>query len=490
MSGTWSGWAPQWVARAALRLLAGFLAGALGAGTALAQSQTPPPSAAGPKAAAALSGAEAVQTAFTTVAESVSPSVVAMRIESRRKLSARPFEGFPFGDWFDSPSPRDQYQVQRGTGSGVVIRTDGYILTNKHVVEGASRVEVVFKDGQHLVGKTVGIDDATDLAVVKVQAKNLTSARFADSSRARPGEWVVAIGSPFGLDYTVTVGVVSAVGRGEMRQNEIEDYLQTDASINPGNSGGPLVNLKGEVLGINTMIVGGGTGIGFAIPSNLARVVSDQLIDKGSVRRPYLGVAFQPLSIDLAKQFGVEGKGGALVSSVVAGGPAEKAGVKAGDVIVALDGAPIKEHRDLLRLLLEKAVGSSVQLSLVRDRKPLTVAVVTVEKQSRAKPEAAPKLPRRAPAEGRDLGLSLEPLTPERAGRLGYRGKQGALVVNVERGSIADRAELAQGDLIIEADRKVVQGPADVDAALVDGTALLRVLRRESALYVVLSREN
>jgi serine protease Do len=490
MSGTRAGWARRQVARASLRVLVGCLAAAPVSQTASAQSQTPPPSAAGPKAAAALSGAEAVQTAFTTVADSVSPSVVAMRIESRRKLSANPFEGFPFGDWFDAPNPRDQYQVQRGTGSGVVIRTDGYILTNKHVVEGASRVEVVFKDGQHLVGKTVGIDDATDLAVVKVSAKNLTSARFADSSKARPGEWVVAIGSPFGLDYTVTVGVVSAVGRGEIRQNEIEDYLQTDASINPGNSGGPLVNLKGEVLGINTMIVGGGTGIGFAIPSNLARVVSDQLIDKGSVRRPYLGVAFQPLTIDLAKQFGVEGKGGALVSSVVGGGPAEKAGVKAGDVIVALDGVPIKENRDLLRLLLEKAVGANVQLSLVRDRKSLTVPVVTVEKQSTAKAEKATKPARGTPAERRDLGLSLEPLTPERAGRLGYRGKQGALVVNVERGSSADRAELAQGDLIIEADRKVVQAPADVDAALADGTALLRVLRRDSALYIVLSRED
>lgn len=467
-----------------LSILSGLIAGA----PAVHAQQTPPPSAAGPAAAAALSGAEAVQTAFTAVAESVSPSVVAMRIESRRKLS-NPFEGFPFGDWFDAPSRGDQFQVQRGTGSGVVIRSDGYILTNKHVVEGASRVEVVFKDGQHRVGKTVGIDEATDLAVVKVEAKNLTSVRFADSGRARPGEWVVAIGSPFGLDYTVTVGVVSAVGRGEMRQNEIEDYLQTDASINPGNSGGPLVNLKGEVVGINTMIVGGGTGIGFAIPSNLARLVSDQLIERGSVRRAWLGVAFQPLSVDLAKGFGVEGKGGALVSSLVTGGPAEKAGVKAGDVILSLDGKPIKEHRDLLRLLLEKPVGAAVQLGIVRDRKPLTLQVVTVEKETRAKAKE-PKGPRSGrQAEGRDLGLTLEPLTPERAARLGYRGKSGALIVGVERGSAADRADLAQGDLIVEADRGAVQAPADVDAALADGTALLRVLRRDSALYVVLSRD-
>jgi Do/DeqQ family serine protease len=470
-----------------LNVLSGLIAGGLAFAPAVRAQTTQPPSTVVPGAAAALSGAEAVQTAFTAVAESVSPSVVAIRIESRRKVS-NPFEGFPFGDWFDAPG-RDQYQVQRGTGSGVVIRSDGYILTNKHVVEGASRLEVVFKDGQHRVGKTVGIDDATDLAVVKVDAKGLTAARFADSSRARPGEWVVAIGSPFGLDYTVTVGVVSAVGRGDMRQNEIEDYLQTDASINPGNSGGPLVNLKGEVVGINTMIVGGGTGIGFAIPSNLAHVVSDQLIEHGSVRRPYLGVGFQPLSVELAKHFGVEGKGGALVSSVVPGGPAEKAGVKAGDVIVSLDGKPIKEHRDLLRLLLERPVGATVQLSIVRERKPLTINVVTEEKESRSKPNVRKPARVSTAPEGRDLGLSLEALTPERAGRLGYRGKSGVVVVSVERGSVADRAALAPGDLIVEADRKPVQTPADVDAALADGNALLRIFRRDSALYVVLARD-
>ncbi|HKU38245.1 MAG TPA: trypsin-like peptidase domain-containing protein [Polyangiales bacterium] len=476
MSGTRSGW----VWRGAL---CATLAAALGPApdaTSAQPAQTPPPAAAG------ISSAEALQAAFIHVAESVSQSVVSMRVESRRKL-VNPFEGFPFGDWLGGQGQRDQYQIQRGTGSGVVLRADGYILTNKHVVEEASRVEVVFQDGQHLIGKTVGVDDATDLAVVRVQAKNLIAARFADSSRVRPGEWVVAIGSPFGLDYTVTVGVVSAVGRGELHANDIEDYVQTDASINPGNSGGPLVNLRGEVLGINTMIVGQGTGIGFAIPSNLARVVSEQLIAQGSVRRPYIGVGFQPLSVDLAKQFGVEGKGGALVSNIVPGGPAEKAGVKAGDVIVALDGKPIKESRDLLRLLLEKPVGASVALGIVRDRKPLSLTLTTVERESSAR--AHKSKPQKKNADVPELGLQLEALTPERAARLGYRGKQGALIVGVARGSIADRAELAQGDLIVEADKKTVTGPADVEAALSDGSALLRVLRRDSALYVVLSKD-
>jgi Do/DeqQ family serine protease len=436
--------------------------------------------------AAPLVAAEALQRAFTEVAESVSRSVVAMRVESRRKLT-NPFDGLPFGEWF-SPGPRgDQVQIQRGTGSGVVIRGDGYILTNKHVVEDASRVELVFQDGRLLVGKTVGIDDATDLAVVKVQAKDLIAARFADSSKTRPGEWAVAIGSPFGLDYTVTVGVVSAVGRGGMGANEIEDYLQTDASINPGNSGGPLVNLRGEVLGINTMIVGGGTGIGFAIHSNLARLVAEQLIDKGSVRRAYIGVGFQPLTPDLAKHFGVEGKGGALISSIATAGPADKAGVKAGDVVVSLDGKVIKESRDLSRLLFEKSVGVKVTLGVVRDKQALTLTVVTIDRPG-AKPVAA-KPPARVVSETRDLGLQLEALTPERARRLGYRDTQGVLVAGVVSGGPADRAGLARGDLIVEADRSAVQSPADVDAALRDGSALLRVMRREAASYVVLTRE-
>ncbi|HKP62323.1 MAG TPA: trypsin-like peptidase domain-containing protein [Polyangiales bacterium] len=473
-----SGWVPSAVLCAALAAVCVSL-GPLPAATRAQPASAPP-------AAAGLSSAEALQAAFVQVAESVSKSVVAMRIESRRKL-VNPFEGFPFGEWFGGPGQRDQYQIQRGTGSGVVLRADGYILTNKHVVEDASRVEVVFQDGQHLVGKTVGIDDATDLAVVRVQAKNLVAARFADSSRSRPGEWVVAIGSPFGLDYTVTVGVVSAIGRGELRANDIEDYVQTDASINPGNSGGPLVNLRGEVLGINTMIVGQGTGIGFAIPSNLARVVSDQLIEKGSVRRSYIGVAFQPLTVDLAKHFGVEGKGGALVSSVVPGGPAEKGGVKPGDVIVSLDSQPIKEHRDLMRVLLEKPIGAKVTVGVVREGKTLSLPLTTVERESAAR--AQKSKPQRKAAEVPDLGLQLEALTPERAARLGYRGRQGALVVGVVRGSMAERAELAQGDLIVEADRQVVTGPAEVEAALQDGSALLRVLRRDSALYIVLSKD-
>jgi serine protease Do len=431
---------------------------------------------------------EGLETAFTGVAESVSKSVVAIRIESRRKL-VNPLGGFPFGELFGLPEGREQYQIQRGTGSGVVIRADGYILTNKHVVEGASRVDVVFKDGTQLHGKTVGIDEATDLAVVKVESSApLTPANLADSNKAKPGQWVVAIGSPFGLDYTVTVGVVSAVGRGGMGANEIEDYLQTDASINPGNSGGPLVNLRGEVLGINTMIVGG-TGIGFAIPSNLARIVSDQLISSGKVHRAYIGVGFQELTQELAQHFGVQGKGGALISSVVPESPAERAGLRAGDVITRVDNEAIRESRDLQRTLLQRKVGAKVDLTIVREKKERTVSMVTQERPSSAR--AGDERPNaKAPKAPDTFGLELEPLTKALAQRLGYSEAQGAVVTAVQRGSTAERAGLRARDLIIEADRKPVRGPDDVRAALTDGSALLRVMRdKDSSSYLVLSRE-
>jgi serine protease Do len=469
-------------ARSAVALIA-LVACSLRA-TPLAAQVTPTPNVSG----SAMSALEGLENAFTQVAESVSSSVVAIHIESRRKL-VNPFGGFPFGDWFGGPdSGRDQYQVQHGTGSGVVIRSDGYILTNKHVVENASRVEVVFRNGTHLQGKAVGIDDATDLAVVKVDAKQLMAARFADSNRAKPGQWVVAIGSPFGLDYTITVGVVSAVGRGGMGANEIEDYLQTDASINPGNSGGPLVNMRGEVLGINTMIVGQGTGIGFAIPSNLARVVAEQLIANGTVHRAYIGVGFQELTPDLASHFGVKGKGGALVSSIVPQSPADKAGIVAGDVIVRVDNQPIKESRDLLRALLQKPVGAQVTLGVVREKQERNVTLTTVERPGSAhggRPQTTPE----ASGDVGKLGLELEPLSKQLAARLGYAGAQGVVVGHIVSGGAADRAGLQTGDLIVEADRKPVRTPADVAAALGDGNALLRVRRGNEASYVVLSRE-
>jgi serine protease Do len=465
----------------------GSISGAAHSGTTSANAA--PVTAASPVAAVApttINALETLEAAFTSIAESVSSAVVAIRIESRRRVG-NPFGGFPFGDLFGLPERREQYQVQHGTGSGVVIRADGFILTNKHVVEGASRVDVVFRDGTRLLGKTVGVDDATDLAVVKVEKQQLTAATFADSNRAKPGQWAMAVGSPFGLDYSVTVGVLSAVGRGGMGANEIEDYLQTDASINPGNSGGPLVNLRGEVLGINTMIVGQGTGIGFAIPSNLARVVAEQLIADGSVHRAYIGVTFQELTPQLAEQFHLHAKGGALVSSVLPNSPAERVGLQAGDVIVGVDSQIVTEYRDLLRALLMRRVGASVVLAVVRDRKELKITLVTEERPNSS--HVAHQQAGKIAVAPDQFGLELQPLSKLLSDRLGYAGLQGVLIASVQRGSTAERAGLKPNDLIIEADRKPINDAAGVKAALADGTALLRIRRGAEATYVVLSRE-
>jgi serine protease Do len=270
--------------------------------------------------------------------------------------------------------------------------------------------------------------------------------------------------------------------------NEIEDYLQTDASINPGNSGGPLVNLRGEVVGINTMIIGGGSGIGFAIPASIAQGVAEQLIDKGSVHRAYIGVAFQELTPELAAQFGVTGTGGALVTSLLAGGPADKAGIQPGDVIVTVDGKAISESRDLLRQILAKKIGSGVKLGVVRNKQVLALTLVTIERPHNERAQLDPNAAGPAPSTAH-AGLRLQPLDAQLAQQLGYQGMQGALVVEVAPGSPAERAGLQQGDLILDADRKPVLGPADVDAALTDGSALLRVRRRDAATYMVLRTE-
>ncbi|MGB5285260.1 MAG: trypsin-like peptidase domain-containing protein, partial [Polyangiales bacterium] len=308
----------------------------------------------------ALSRAVAFETALSNVAEMVSPTVVSIQVE----VSGPRNNGFPsfFGG-------QGRGGIVRGGGSGVILRSDGYILTNNHVVHEASRIDVRLKDGKSYPATLVGADSATDLAMLKIDARGLPQAEFASSEAARVGQFVIAIGSPFGLDYTVTTGVLSAKGRGGIGANEIEDYLQTDASINPGNSGGPLIDLQGRVLGINTMIIGRGSGIGFAIPAEIAQRVASQLIASGAVKRAWLGVSFQEITPELAAHFGGNFDGGALVNAVVPGGPAEKAGLQAGDVITSIDKQRIREGHDLLRTVLRRGVGERLSLVVRRGEK-------------------------------------------------------------------------------------------------------------------------
>jgi len=423
----------------------------------------------------ALSRAEAFETALTNVAESVSPSVVSIQVEVNRPQNA----GFPF--FFGG---QGRGGIVRGSGSGIILRSDGYILTNNHVVKDATRIDVRLKNGKSFPAKVVGADAATDLAVVKIDASGLPRVQFASSEKARVGQFVMAIGSPFGLDYTVTTGVLSAKGRGSIGANEIEDYLQTDASINPGNSGGPLVDLQGRVLGINTMIIGRGSGIGFAIPSDIVRRVARQLIEKGSVQRAWLGVSFQELTPELAAHFAGSFDGGALINAVVPDGPADRAGLQAGDVITAIGDTKIREGRDLLRTVLQHGVGERLSLEVRRGNKTKRILLVTDKRPN----EESAESPQQGSQDSGMLGLALEDLTPTLRARFHYEGDGRVFVRGVVPGSDADRAGLRPGDIILQADRHPIRATADVRAALKDGNALLYVERDGRRFFQSITR--
>jgi Do/DeqQ family serine protease len=423
----------------------------------------------------ALSRAVAFETALADVAESVSPSVVSIQVEMNTPQN----DGLQF--FFGG---QGRGGIVRGGGSGVILRSDGYILTNNHVVHEARRIDIHLQNGKSFPARLVGADSATDLAMLKIEATGLPQAEFASSENARVGQFVIAIGSPFGLDYTVTTGVLSAKGRGGIGANEIEDYLQTDASINPGNSGGPLVDLHGRVLGINTMIIGRGSGIGFAIPSEIAQRVAQQLINSGTVRRAWLGVSFQEITPELAAHFGGNFDGGALVNSVIPQGPADKAGLQPGDVITAVGGQPILAGADLLRTILRHDVGDRLVLDVHRGSKMSKVVLITGERPS----EASPKSLQTGVQDQAMLGLALEELTPNLRQRFRYEGEGRVFVRGVAPGSDADRAGLRPGDIILQADRQPVTSLADVRAALKDGNALLYVERDSQRFFRPITR--
>ena len=343
-----------------------------------------------PQAATGLALAEALQLGFVDVAQHVRPAVVHLGTIQRAKNRRGPnlpqgnddpfFRDF-FNQFFGSEGPDSRSEFRRpGLGSGVIIDKRGLVLTNFHVVKGADEILIRLSDKREYRGQILGTDPKTDLALVKFQPDHeLTVASMGNSDALRVGEWAIAIGNPFGLDQTVTVGVISATGRSDVGIATYENFIQTDASINPGNSGGPLVNLKGEVVGVNTAIVAAGQGIGFAIPINMVKRVVDQLVDKGKVVRGWLGVALQPLSPDLAQSLGLAGTNGAVVGSTITGSPAAQAGLQQGDVIVAYDSTPVDDYRHVQRLVAETRVGKSVTLQIVRKKQKMDVAVTIAE---------------------------------------------------------------------------------------------------------------
>lgn len=441
--------------------------------------------------------------AFRSVAKKISPAVVFIKSESEvRQRTTRdlpsPYAS-PFGDdflqrFFGSPyqqRPDKPHGKRReiGQGSGFLITADGYILTNNHVVGDSDRVSVQLLDGREYRAEIIGTDPGSDLAVIKVDESDLPFLQLGDSETLEVGDWVLAVGNPFGLSHTLTAGVVSAKGRSGIGLNDYEDFIQTDAAINPGNSGGPLVNLDGEVVGINTAIFsrsGGYMGIGFAIPVNMAKNIREQLVEHGEVRRGRLGVYIQDLTPDLAESFGLKNTQGVLVSQVVEGAPADDAELENGDVIVAVDEEPVADASTLRNKISLTAPGTEVRLSIVRNGEVKQVKVVL------AALDTDKVNPQEKASEVAKSGLSLRQLTPALAQQLGYEDEQGVLVVEVEPGSIADRAGVKRGSLILEINQHQISTVDEARRLLKEGAGkaqLLLVRIGKATQYIVLKPE-
>jgi serine protease Do len=434
-----------------------------------------------------------LEEAFIDVANKVKPSVVS--IFSERTVSFSPWEGLgedffrgsPFEEFFRGfGGPRREYkQRQRGTGSGVIIDKDGYILTNYHVVAEADKITVKLYDGREFQGTTKGSDPKTDLAVVQIEGENLKPATLGDSDKLQVGQWAIAIGSPFGLEETVTVGVISATGRSGLGTGTYEDFVQTDASINPGNSGGALCNVRGEVIGINAMIIQPGQGIGFAIPINLAKSISQQLIKRGKVIRAWIGIGIQNLTPELRKQFGVSGEEGVLINKVFPEGPANKAGLKIGDIVKEIDGQKVRNSRDLVQHVLRKEVGQEVRLVIIRDGKETTIPVKTEQMPGEMRAEAE------LPEIGKEwFGLKVEEITPQLAKRWAITADRGVVVVQVEPGSTGHNARVQPGDVILEVNRKKIGDLKDYYLAMQGANpregVLFLINRRGGNIFVIL----
>ena len=422
----------------------------------------------------------ASQQAFSNVVKAVNPSVVNISTVSKKKLVQPLFEFSPFfDDFFDGRQPKPQYRRENSLGSGFIINKEGYIITNDHVVRDAESIKVKLSNEEEYSGKVVGSDPKTDIAVIKINAKNpLQAAVLGDSSKLQVGQWAIAIGNPFGLDRTVTVGVVSATGRSNMGIEAYEDFIQTDASINPGNSGGPLLNIYGEVIGINTAIVAAGQGIGFAIPVNMAKQVVSQLIKKGSVTRGWLGVAIQPVTQEIAQSFKLDKPRGALISDIMAGSPAEKAGLHRGDIILKFAGKEIKDSRQLQLIVAETPVGQQVEVEIFRDGKPLKVSLTTGNADS-----ASASKPRSTEAQTGRFGLTVDELPRNRQAG----GLSGVIVSSVEEDGAAAEAGIKPGDIIISVNQKKVGNLADYSRVMKEaeqrGSAILLVQRGDSSIF-------
>jgi serine protease Do len=439
-------------------------------------------------------GAPATPGSFADLAERLGPTVVNIQVTKVAPVEGP--QGFqdpdgPFGEFFErffrDRMPHPGPHRMQGSGSGVIINADGHLLTNNHVVDGAKEVTVTLADQQVYQARVVGRDAKTDLAVLKIAPKQpLPVAPTGSSAELKVGEWVVAIGNPFGLSNSVTAGIVSAKGR-VIGAGPYDDFIQTDASINPGNSGGPLFNMKGEMVGINTAIIASGQGIGFAIPIDLAKPLIPQLVSTGEVTRGYLGVGIQSITPDLAKALKLEERQGALVSEVVQGGPAAKAGIRQGDVIVGFNGESVKDSHDLPAVVAKTPVGEEATVTLRRDGKtqqmPVTVGKLPSERVTSEESGQAGQS---------QWGLQLQDVTPQMGRQRGLTEASGAMVVGVQPGSPAERAGLQRGDIIREVNRQPVQSVQDVRDALAKAdthdSLVLLVKRGQGSVFVAMAK--
>ncbi len=471
--------------------------------------------------AQASNAAKELQSSFIQVAKLLQPSVVNIRVERSSSSGVQwmdPSDQFPEGSPFDDlfkeffkrmpnkkglPKGRSPFKNE-AAGSGVVYDEKGTILTNNHVVKGATSILVKFSDGKELKAKIVGQDPQSDLAVIKVEPKTpLQPARFADSDQVEVGQWCIAVGNPLGLEKSVTVGVVSALRRSGIGASPIEDFIQTDASINPGNSGGPLVDLDGKVIGINTLIFAApGSGIGFAIPSNMVVRVAHQIVNNGSVERPFMGISMQGLTPELAEHFSLEDRSGAVVMELGPDTPAGKAGIKPMDIIRSIDGKTMESTNDVQKFVLSKKVGDTIEVKILRNGKEVSIPVKLermpktyglkdpedlVNKSGGEESDSRPQ--------NRDLGFTFKPLDSETARSLKLESKEGLVVTEVEEGSTAEEGGLEVQDVITQVNGQPVKDRASLEKAIVEGipakkSSVFLVLRDGSPMFLVIPEKS
>lgn len=433
-----------------------------------------------------------LSTALAELADAVRPAVVNISTTSTVTM-----EEHPFGDMFNDPFFRRFFgdQFERGQkrkykssslGSGVIVSADGYIVTNNHVIKGADEIKVILHDKREFIGKVKGADPRTDLAVIKIEAKDLPVARFGDARKLRTGDLVLAVGNPFALNQTITMGIVSAVGRSNIGLADFEDFIQTDAAINPGNSGGALVNTNGELVGVNTAIFstsGGYMGIGFSIPSDMVKSVMDSIIKHGKVIRGWMGVSIQNLTEELAKSLNIKQTEGALVSGVEKGSPAEKAGLKRGDLIVQLDGKKVTDSTGLRNMVSATAPGANVKVKIIREGKELTLPLALGEYQEK-------KVVKKAEYNNVLKGVTVQELTPSLREKLDLpENTAGVVVTNVGPDSPA-HGLLLPNDLIQEVNRTTIESAQDFDQVVSkigeNDTVLLLISRGGGAIYLTI----